>query len=151
MKKTSQPRRLPMRFMVMVKEGETPQSGPPTSAQIAEMGRYNEDLIKAGVMLAGEGLLPSKFGTKVKFSKRGQKVMDGPFSETKELIGGFWILEVKDKAECMAWVSKIPFSDGEEVEIRRVAETSDFVHDEISTPWLEREQEFRDQQKPLGQ
>jgi hypothetical protein len=138
-----------MRFMIMVKEGET-QSGPPTSEQIAAMGRYNEELIKAGVMLAGEGLIPSKFGPKVKFGKKDRKVTDGPFSETKELIGGFWIIEVKDKAECMAWVDKIPFYDGEEVEIRRVSEVSDFVHDEISTPWLEKEQEFRDKQKPIG-
>lgn len=139
-----------MRFMIMVKEGETPQDGPPSSEQIAEMGKYNEELIKAGVMLAGEGLLPSKFGTKVKFGKRDRTAIDGPFSETKELIGGFWIIEVKDKAECMAWVNKIPFHDGEEVEIRRVAEPSDFVQDEVSKPWLDREQEFRDKQKPLG-
>jgi hypothetical protein len=138
-----------MRFMIMVKEGETPQDGPPSSEQIAEMGKFNEEMIAAGIMLAGEGLLPSKFGTKVKFGKKDRKVMDGPFSETKELIGGFWIIEVKDKAECMAWVNKIPFSDGEEVEIRRVAEPSDFVHDEISAPYLEFEQKVRDQQKPI--
>ncbi|HQZ13366.1 MAG TPA: YciI family protein [Devosia sp.] len=139
-----------MRFMIMVKEGETPRDRPPNSEEIARMGVYNEELIKAGVLLAGEGLLPSKLGTKVKFGKKDRKVTDGPFSETKELIGGFWIIEVKDKAECLAWVSKIPFENGEEVEIRQVAEASDFVHDEVSTPWLEKEQEFRDKQKPLG-
>ena len=139
-----------MRFMIMVKEGENAPDRPPTSEEIARMGVFNEEMIKAGIMLAGEGLIPSKFGTKVKFGKKDRKVTDGPFSETKELIGGFWIIEVKDKAECMAWVSKIPFSDGEEVEIRRVAEPSDFVHDEVSTPWLEFEQQVRDQQKPIG-
>lgn len=138
-----------MRFMIMVKEGETPQDGPPSSEQIAEMGKFNEEMIAAGIMLAGEGLMPSKFGTKVKFGKKDRKVMDGPFSETKELIGGFWIIEVKDKAECLAWVNRIPFYDGEEVEVRRVSEPSDFVHDEVSTPYLEFEQKVRDQQKPI--
>jgi hypothetical protein len=97
-----------------------------------------------------DGLLPSKFGTKVKFGKNTRKVTDGPFGETKELIGGFWIIDVKDKAECMAWVDKIPFENGEEVEIRRVAEPSDFKHDEISGHALDVEQKFRDRQKPIG-
>ena len=139
-----------MRFMVMVKEGETPQDGPPSSEMIAKMGKFNEELIAAGIMLAGEGLLPSKFGSKVKFTKSDRKVVDGPFSETKELIGGFWIIEVKDKAECMAWVKKIPFENGEEVEIRRVAEPTDFKHDEVSGPYLDMEQKIRDQQKSIG-
>ena len=139
-----------MRFMIMVKEGETPPSGPPTSEMIARMGKLNEEMIAAGVMLAMEGLHPSKSGTKVRFSKQDRKVMDGPFSETKELIGGFWIIEVKDKAECMAWVDKIPFENGEEVEIRRVAEPTDFKHDEVSGRYLDLEQQIRDQQKPIG-
>jgi hypothetical protein len=139
-----------MRFMIMVKEGETPQDGPPSSEMIAKMGKLNEEMIAAGIMLAMEGLHPSKFGTRVKFGKGQRKVMDGPFSETKELIGGFWIIEVRDRAECMAWVDRIPFENGEEVEIRRVAEPTDFKHDEISGPALDLEQKIRDRQKPIG-
>lgn len=150
-KKTLQRRRtgkMPMRFMIMVKEGETPQSGPPSSEMIARMGAFNEQMIAAGVMLAMEGLHPSKSGTKVQFGKN-RRVIDGPFSETKELIGGFWIIEVKDKAECLAWVNRIPFENGEEVEIRRVAEPTDFAHDEVSGRYLDVEQKIRDAQKPI--
>ena len=80
-----------MRFMIMVKEGETPQNRPPSSEEIAKMGKFNQEMIAAGIVLVAEGLLPSKFGTKVKFDRRDHKVVDGPFSETKELIGGFWL------------------------------------------------------------
>ena len=139
-----------MRFMIMVKKGETPPNGPPCSELIAKMGKLNEEMIAAGILLVAEGLHPSKSGTKVKFGKKDHKVTDGPFSETKELIGGFWIIEVKDKAKCMAWVNKIPFENGEEVEIRRVAEPSDFKHDEVSGRYLDLEQQIRDQQKPIG-
>lgn len=139
-----------MRFMIMVKDGETPQEGLPSSEMIAKMGKLNEEMIDAAILLAMEGLHPSKFGLKVKFGKGGRKVTDGPFSETKELIGGFWMIEVKDKAECMAWVDKIPFENGEEVEIRRVAEPTDFKHDEVSGPYLDLEQKIRDRQKPVG-
>ena len=114
------------------------------------MGKLSEEMIAAGVLLAAEGLLPSKFGIKVKFGKGNRKVMDGPFGETKELIGGFWMIEVKDRAECLAWVDKIPFENGEEVEIRRLAEPGDFKHDEISGPALDMEQEMRNRQKPIG-
>jgi hypothetical protein len=138
-----------MRFMIMVKEGETPPNGPPSSEMIAKMGKLNEEMIAAGIVLAMEGLHPIKRGTKVKFGKSDRKVIDGPFSETKELIGGFWIIDVKDKAECMAWVDKIPFENGEEVEVRRVAEASDFKYDEVSGPYLDMEQKFHDAQKPI--
>ena len=131
-----------MRFMIMVKEGETPQEGPPTSEMIAAMGRLNKEMIEAGVLLAMEGLRPSKFGMKMKFEGRTRKVTDGPFSETKELIGGFWIIDVKDKAEALAWAEKIPFEDGE-VEIRRVAEVDDFKYDEVSGPTLDMERAFQ--------
>ena len=131
-----------MRFMIMVKEGETPQEGPPTSEMIAAMGRLNKEMIEAGVLLAMEGLRPSKFSTRIKYDKRQRKVMDGPFSETKELIGGFWIIDVKDKAEALAWAEKIPFEDGE-VEIRRVAEVDDFKYDEVSGPTLDMERAFQ--------
>ena len=133
-----------MRFMIMVKEGETPQDGPPSSEMIAAMGRLNQEMIEAGVLLAMEGLMPSKSGTKVKFTSRDRRqTIDGPFSETKELIGGFWIIDVKDKAEALAWAEKIPFENGEEVEIRRVAEVDDFTYDEVSGPTLDMERAFQ--------
>ena len=131
-----------MRYMIMVKEGETPIEGPPSSEMIAAMGKLNKEMIEAGVLLAMEGLMPSKFGTKVKFTGKQRKVMDGPFSETKELIGGFWMIEAKDMNEVMAWVDKIPFENGEEVEIRRVSEVDDFKYDEVSGPTLDMEREF---------
>ena len=130
-----------MRFMVMVKEkGEY---GAPTSEQIAEMGRYNEQLIKAGVMKGGEGLMPSAKGAIVSFSKQGAKVTDGPFSEAKELVGGFWILEGKSREEVLEWVKKIPFEDGE-VEVRQIAEPEDFASDEVSAEALDKEKRWRE-------
>ena len=131
-----------MRFMIMVKEGETPQNRPPTSEEIAAMGRLNKEMIEAGVLLAMEGLMPSKFGTKTKCEGRTRKVTDGPFSETKELIGGFWIIDVKNKPEAIAWAEKIPFEDGE-VEIRRVSEVDDFKYDEVSAETLDMERAFQ--------
>jgi hypothetical protein len=132
-----------MRFMIMVKEGETPPKGPPSSEMIATMGRFNKELIDAGVLLAMEGLMPSKFGTKVRFEGKRRKVTDGPFSETKELIGGFWIIDVKDRAEALAWADRIPFENGEEVEIRRVAEVDDFRYDKVSAEALDLERKFQ--------
>lgn len=130
-----------MRFMVMVKEkGEY---GAPTSEQIAEMGRYNEELMKAGVMETGEGLMPSSKGAIVSFSRNGAKVTDGPFAEAKELVGGFWIFNVKSKEEALDWVRKIPFDSGE-VEVRQIAEVTDFVRDEISAEALDKEQAWRE-------
>lgn len=131
-----------MRFMVIVKQKD--EYGMPTSEQIAEMGSYNERLMEAGVMRAGEGLLPSAKGAIVSFSKSGAKVTDGPFSESKELIGGFWILETATREECLDWVKQIPFEDGE-VEVRQVAETEDFVSDEVSAETLEKEKIWREQ------
>lgn len=130
-----------MRFMIMVKEGENPPDRPPSSAEIAEMGRLNKQMMEAGILLAMEGLFPSKLSTRVRFDKRKRQVVDGPFSETKELVGGFWIIDVKDKAEAIAWAQKIPFEEGE-VEIRRVAEAEDFAYDEVSGPTLDLEKEF---------
>ncbi|HHY51446.1 MAG TPA: YciI family protein [Alphaproteobacteria bacterium] len=133
-----------MRFMIMVKEGETPPEGPPSSEMIAAMGRLNQEMIEAGVLLAMEGLLPSRFGRKVKFTSRDRRqTIDGPFSETKELIGGFWIIEAKDMDEVMGWVSKIPFENGEEIEIRRVAEIHDFERNEITAEALDLERAFQ--------
>jgi hypothetical protein len=132
-----------MRFMIMVKEGETPVEGPPSAEMIAAMGRLNKEMIEAGVLFAMEGLMPSKFSTRMKFNGRSRKVTDGPFSETKELIGGFWILDVKDKAEALEWAQKIPFENGEEVEIRQVAEVDDFEYNEVTAEALDAERAFQ--------
>jgi hypothetical protein len=130
-----------MRFMVIVKASEDSEKGVmPTQQELTEMGAYNEELVKAGVMLAGEGLLPSSKGARVRFAKDGSStVIDGPFAETKELVAGFWILEVSSREEVLEWVRKAPFRDGE-VEVRQVASAEDFG--DAFTPEL-REQEDR--------
>jgi hypothetical protein len=132
-----------MRYMIIVKGTPEDELQPPDSELIAEMGRFNQELVDAGVMLTGEGLQPSQSGAIVKFDGKKQTVVDGPFSEAKELIGGFWILSVKDRDEAIAWARKIPFTSGE-VEVRRVSEVSDFVEDDISRPALEAERTARD-------
>ena len=130
-----------MRFMVIVKASEDSEKGVmPTQQDLTEMGAYNEELVKAGVMLAGEGLLPSSKGARVRFAKDGSStVIDGPFAETKELVAGFWILEVSSREEVLEWVRKAPFREGE-VEVRQVASAEDFG--DAMTPEL-REQEDR--------
>jgi hypothetical protein len=130
-----------MRYMVIVKaSADSEQGSTGTTEEFAEMGAYNEELAKAGVMLAGEGLAPSREGARVRFEADGSStVIDGPFAETKELIAGFWILQVSSREEVLEWVRKAPFRDGE-VEVRRVAEAEDFG--DAFTPEL-REQEDR--------
>jgi hypothetical protein len=130
-----------MRFMVIVKANQDTENGVlPTEQELAEMGAYNEELVKAGVMLAGEGLLASSKGARVRFDKDGgSTVIDGPFAETKELIAGFWILEVSSREEVLEWVKKAPFRDSE-IEVRQVATADDFG--DAMTPEL-REQEDR--------
>jgi hypothetical protein len=130
-----------MRFMVIVKASEDSENGVlPTEAEFAEMGAYNEELVKAGVLLAGEGLLPSSKGARVRFDADSSgTVTDGPFAETKELVAGFWILEVSSREEVLEWVKKAPFRDAE-VEVRQVASAEDFG--DALTPEL-REQEDR--------
>ena len=130
-----------MRFMVIVKANEDSERGVmPTEQELAEMGAYNEELAKAGVMLAGEGLHPSSKGARVRFDKDGSStVVDGPFAETKELVAGFWILEVSSREEVIEWARKIPFRDGE-VEIRQVFTAEEFG--DAMTPALQ-EQEDR--------
>ena len=116
-----------MRFMVIVKANKDSEAGVMPSRDIlAEMGKYNEELVKAGVMLAGEGLHPSSKGVRVKFSGAKRTVTDGPFAETKELIAGFWLWQCKSKEEAIEWLKRAPFDGGEEVEIRQVFETEDF-------------------------
>jgi hypothetical protein len=130
-----------MRYMVIVKASEDTEKGVmPTEAELAEMGAYNEQLVKAGVMLAGEGLHPSSKGARVRFDKDGNSsVIDGPFAETKELVAGFWILEVSSREEVLEWVKKAPFRDSE-LEVRQVFAADDFGAE--FTPEL-REQEER--------
>ena len=132
-----------MRFMILVKASKDSEAGVMPSQQLlTEMGRFNEELAKAGVMLAGEGLQPSSKGARVKFSGSKRSVIDGPFAETKELIAGFWLWQVKSKEEAIEWVKRCPNPhDGEsEIEIRQVFEAEDFGAE--FTPEL-REQEER--------
>jgi hypothetical protein len=118
-----------MRFMVMIKANADTEAGvPPSNELITEMGKYNEELVKAGVMLAGEGLQPSSKGASVVFSGGQTTVIDGPFAEAKELIAGFWILQVKSKEEAIEWVKRCPNPDGNdfEIQVRQVFEAEDF-------------------------
>ncbi|MEC3981792.1 YciI family protein [Amycolatopsis sp. H20-H5] len=130
-----------MRFMVIVKANPESENGVmPTTEELTEMGKFNEELVKAGVMLAADGLHPSSDGVRVQFDGKSEpKVVDGPFAESKELIAGFWILQVKSKAEVVEWLKRAPFQSGE-VEIRRVFEAEDFGDN--MTPEL-REQDER--------
>jgi len=130
-----------MRFMVIVKASKASEAGVmPTEAMLTAMGKYNEDLVKAGVMLAGEGLQASSKGARVCFSGKQRTVIDGPFSESKELIAGFWLWQVRSKEEAIEWLKRAPFDDGEEVELRQIFEMEDFGAE--LTPEL-REQEKR--------
>jgi hypothetical protein len=118
-----------MRFMVMVKANKDSEAGVmPSEKLLADMGKYNEELVKAGVLLAAEGLQPSSKGARVRFSGSKRTVIDGPFTETKELIAGFWILQARSKAEVIEWVKRCPNPmEGEsEIEIRQVFEAEDF-------------------------
>ncbi|MDP8931225.1 MAG: YciI family protein, partial [Actinomycetota bacterium] len=115
-----------MRFMILVKADERSEAGVlPSEEDLTEMQRYNEELARAGVLLAGEGLHPTSKGARVSFSGEKRTVIDGPFTEAKELIAGFWLIQVKSKEEAIEWVKRIPFADGE-VEIRQVFEAEDF-------------------------
>ena len=130
-----------MRVMVLVKEDEQSESGVlPDEKILTEMNKYNEELIKAGVMLAGEGLFPSSKGKRVKFLNGKKTVIDGPFAESKELIAGFWLWQVKSMDEAVEWLKRAPFDGGAEIEIRPVFEAEDFGAE--FTPEL-REQEER--------
>jgi hypothetical protein len=135
--------------MVIVKANKDSEAGKmPTEEMLTKMGKFNEELAKAGVMLAGEGLHPTSKGARVKFSNGKATVTDGPFAETKELIAGFWLWQVKSKEEAIEWLKRAPFDNDEEVEIRQVFEAADFG-DEF-TPEL-REQEDRIRQQVAGQ
>ena len=129
-----------MRVMVIVKASKESEAGVmPSTELLAAMGNYNEELVKAGIMLAGEGLHPSSKGKRVKFTGKQPKVTDGPFTETKELIAGFWIWKVKSMAEAVEWLKRCPMEVGAEVEIRPVFEAEDFG--EAFTPELRAQEE----------
>ncbi len=131
-----------MRFMIIVKADKESESGVlPSERLLTEMTRYNEELVKAGVLLAGEGLQPSSKGARIRFSGDQRIVVDGPFAETKELIAGFWLIQVKSLDEAKEWVKRVPNPDGKdfEIEIRQVFEMEDFG--EALTPELRQAEE----------
>ena len=116
-----------MRFMVLVPGSSESEAGAmPSTEELEAMTKYNEELVSAGVMLAGDGLLPTAKGAKVRFSGRERTVIDGPFTEAKELVAGYWIWECASRDEALEWLKRAPFPDGTEVELRQVAELADF-------------------------
>src|SRR6202795_4726929 len=116
-----------MRFMVIVKAEKNSEAGVmPSRELLTPMGKFNEELVKAGVMLAGEGLHPTSKGKRVKFQGGKHTITDGPFAETKELIAGFWLWQVRSMEEAIEWIKRSPFDGGAEIEIRQVFETEDF-------------------------
>lgn len=130
-----------MKVMVIVKANADTEAGVmPSEQELVAMSRFNELLVKAGVMLAGEGLHPTRKGVRVRFSGAQRSVQDGPFAETKELVAGFWLWQVHSMEEAIEWIKRSPFANGEEVELRQVFEAEDFG--EALTPEL-REQEAR--------
>jgi len=129
-----------MRVMVIVKANEDSEAGiMPTQKMLAEMGKYNEELVKAGIMLEGDGLHPSSKGKRIKFSGTKRIVTDGPFAETRELIAGYWLWKVKSMEEAVEWLKRAPFDGGTEIEIRPLFEAADFG-DEF-TPELRKQEE----------
>ena len=133
-----------MRFMVIVKANKDSEAGVlPTEKMLTEMGKFNEELVKAGVMLAGEGLQASSKGARVKFSNGKTTVIDGPFAETKELVAGYWMWQVKSLDEAIEWLKRAPFEDTE-VEIRQVFEAEDFG-DEFTPELRDQEERLRAQ------
>jgi hypothetical protein len=135
-----------MRFMILLKANEDSEAGKmPSEDLLAAMGKFNEELVNAGVMLGGEGLQPSSKGARVHFKGSERTVIDGPFAETKELIAGFWLIEVSSKEEAIEWVKRVPSpheGDEAEIEIRQVFEASDFG-DEFTPELQEQEQRIR--------
>ncbi|SDM48163.1 YciI family protein [Allokutzneria albata] len=131
-----------MRFMVLVKATEESEAGVlPTVEELNAMGKFNAELVEAGIMLAGDGLQPSSQGARVRFEGDKRSVIDGPFAETKELIAGFWIIDVKSLDEAVAWVKRVPFNGPEptEIEIRRVTEAADFAA--VMTPEMQAQED----------
>ena len=134
-----------MRFMVMVKATKDSEAGAlPDEKLLTDMGKFNEELVKAGVMLAGEGLQPSSKGARVKFSGDKRTVIDGPFTESKELIAGFWLWQVRSMDEAVEWIKRAPFGGGVEIELRPIFEAEDFGA-ELTPELREKEQRLREQ------
>jgi hypothetical protein len=128
-----------MRFLVMVKGNKDYEAGAmPTEQELTEMGKFNDELVKAGVMLAGEGLQPSAKGARISYAGNKRTVRDGPFTEAKELVAGFWIWQVKSRAEALEWAKRIPFKEGD-VELRQIFESEDFGAE--FTPELRQQEE----------
>jgi hypothetical protein len=133
-----------MRFMVLVKANKDSEAGKlPEEKDLTEMGRFNEELVKAGIMLAGEGLQASSKGARVRFDGKKRTVIDGPFAETKELVAGFWIWQCRSKEEAIEWLKRAPFQEGE-VEIRQIFESADFG-DALTPEIREQEERLREQ------
>ena len=134
-----------MRFMILVKADKDSEAGIlPSTELLTAMGKFNEELVKAGIMLAGEGLQASSKGARVRFSGSKRPVVDGPFAETKELVAGFWLWQVRSRDEAIEWVKRAPMPDGSEIEIRQVFEAEDFGP-EFTPELREQEQRLRDQ------
>jgi hypothetical protein len=131
--------------MVIVKATKESEAGiqPGDEKMLAAMGKFNEELVKAGVMLAGEGLHPSSKGVRIKFGGGKKTVVDGPFAETKELVAGFWLLQTKTKEECIEWIKRAPFVN-EEIEIRQVYETEEFAAADPTGELRAQEKRLRD-------
>ena len=136
-----------MRFMILVKASKESEAGAmPSAGLVTAMGKFNEEMVAAGVLLAGEGLHPTTKGVRLKFSRGKQpSITNGPFQATNELVAGFWMIQVASKDEALAWASRIPFTDGEEVEIRQVFETSDFPADVLPPEAAAREEALREE------
>ncbi|WP_234443806.1 YciI family protein [Streptomyces sp. NRRL B-24484] len=137
--------------MLIVKANEDSEAGVmPTKEAIDAMNRFNEELIKAGIMLAADGLHPSSNGARLTFQGGKATVTDGPFAETKELIAGFWVLDVSSREEALEWAGRAPFEDGAVLELRKVFEASDFPSEILSPEIAAKEQAWRDEhQKPI--
>src|SRR3954452_19133358 len=134
-----------MRFMVIVPASRESEAGEmPSTEMLERMTKYNEDLVKAGVMLAGDGLLPSSKGARVRFDGTNRSVIDGPFTEAEDVVAGYWIWECASRDEAIEWLKRAPFDDGAEIELRQIAELDDFS-DEL-TPELRKSNEQLDQQ-----
>jgi hypothetical protein len=137
-----------MRFMILIKASADSEAGVMPSEQLlTEMGRYNEELVKAGILLAGEGLHPSSRGVRVQFAGKERTVVEGPFAQTTELLAGFWLIQVKSRDEAIQWVKRIPNPDGDdfEVEIRQVFEADDFAASAPTGELREAEARLREQ------
>jgi hypothetical protein len=132
-----------MRFMVLVKASKESETGVlPDQASLAEMGKFNEELVNAGIMLAGEGLHASTKGARVRFEGKKRTVVDGPFAATNELVAGFWIWQVKSRDEALEWAKRIPFQEGE-VELRQVFESEEFAASDPTGELRKKEEELR--------